>query len=746
MGKKKGKLQILLWEIYENISNKMKKEGLMKSFKNLLDKRSSVLVFSVLILILFMSIGCKGEKEEAEVIIPPVAEKIPKELSIHGDTRVDSYYWLNERDNPKVIEYLKAENEYKDTVMKHTEELQEALFNEIVGRIKQTDMSVPYKDAGYYYYTRYEEGHEYPLYCRKKESLEAEEELLLNVNEMAEGYDFYSVAGHSVSSNNNLIAFGVDTVSRRKYTIYFKNLKTGEILSDKIPNTSGRATWANDNKTVFYALKDETLRPYKIFKHILGTDASIDEEIYYEKDVTFNTSVFKTKSKKYLFIGSYHTLYTEYRFLDANNPDGKFKIIHPREKNLEYGVKHFGDKFYILTNYKAKNFRLMETSIHKTSKENWKEIIPHREDVLLQQFEIFKDFLVLNEQKSGLPHIRIIKWKDGGEHYLDFGEETYTAYIANNPEFDTNWMRFSYTSMTTPRSVFDYDMNTKKKKLLKQQEVVGDFDPQNYHAERLYAEARDGTKIPISLVYRKGLEKNGNNPLLLYGYGSYGASMRPGFRSVRLSLLDRGFVYAIAHIRGGQEMGRYWYEDGKLLKKKNTFTDFIDCAEHLNSEKFTNPEKLFAMGASAGGLLMGAVVNMRPDLFKGIIAGVPWVDVITTMLDSSIPLTTSEYDEWGNPNDKEYYDYMLSYSPYDQVEAKDYPAMLVTTGLHDSQVQYWEPAKWVAKLRELKTDNNTILLHTNMEAGHGGISGRFRRYKETALEYAFMLDLMGIKK
>jgi oligopeptidase B len=491
---------------------------------------------------------------------------------------------------------------------------------------------------------------------------------------------------------------------------------------------------------------EETLRSYKIMKHVLGTDTSSDKEVFEEKDVTFSTYVYKTKSEKYLFIGSGSTLSSEYRFLDANNPDGKFRIIQPREKDLLYGVDHYKDKFYIRTNYKAKNFRLMATSVNRTTKGNWKEVIPHRDDVLLQGFEVFKDFLVVNERIKGLPNLRIMRWDKKGEHYLDFGEETYTAYISYNPEFDTDVLRYGYTSMTTPSSVFDYNMNTKEKKLLKQQEVIGDFDSDNYHAERLYATADDGTKVPISLVYRKGIEKDGNNPLLLYGYGSYGATMSASFSSVRLSLLDRGFVYAIAHIRGGQEMGRYWYEEGKLLNKKNTFTDFIDCAEHLIAEKFTNPDKLFAQGGSAGGLLMGAVLNMRPDLFKGVMAAVPWVDVITTMLDPDIPLTTSEYDEWGDPNKKEYYDYMLSYSPYDNVEAKDYPAMLVTTGLHDSQVQYFEPAKWVAKLRAMKTDNNILLLDTDMESGHGGASGRFRRYKRTALQYAFFLDLIGIKK
>jgi len=702
--------------------------------------------YAIIYLTFFIGVGFSQEKK-AEEIKPPVAKKIKKELTLHGDTRIDDYYWLKERDNPEVIDYLEAENEYLKTVLKHTEPLKEKLYDEIIGRIKQTDMSVPYKEQGYYYYTRYEEAKEYPIYCRKKGSLEAEEEILLNVNEMAEGYKFFHVAGFTVSYDNNLIAYGVDTVSRRKYTIYFKNLKTGEILKDQIPITSGSAAWANDNKTVFYAARDEeTLRPYKIMKHVLGTDVSTDKEIFNEPDVTFNTYVYQSKSKKFIFIVSYHTLYSEYRFLAADNPEGEFKIFQPREKDLLYGIDHYQDKFYIRTNLEAKNFRLMETPIDKTTKENWKEVIPHRKDVLLEQFEVFKDFLVVNERKNGLTNLRIIKWDDQSDHYLDFGEEAYVAYIAHNPEFDTDLLRFGYMSLTTPNSVFDYNMKTKEKELLKQQEVVGDFDPKNYKTERLYATAKDGIKIPISLVYRKGFEKNGDNPCLLYGYGSYGASMDPYFSSIRLSLLDRGFVFAIAHIRGGQEMGRWWYEDGKLLKKKNTFTDFIACAEHLIAEKFTSAEKLFANGASAGGLLMGAVVNMRPDLFKGIIAGVPWVDVITTMLDDSIPLTTAEFDEWGDPKKKEYYDYMLSYSPYDNVEAKDYPAMMVTTGLHDSQVQYFEPAKWVAKLRALKTDNNLIILDTDMTSGHGGASGRFQRYKRTALMYTFMLDQLGIKE
>jgi oligopeptidase B len=675
----------------------------------------------------------------------PKAKKEKKELTIHGHTRIDNYFWLNQKEDPEVIKYLEEENNYTAEYLAHTKELQEKLFNEIVNRIKQDDQSVPYLDNGYYYYIRYEEGKEYPLYCRKKGSLDSEEEIMLNVNEMAKGFSYYSIGGISVSPDNKLIAFGVDTLSRRKFNIYFKNLETGEIHSDILENTTGGAFWANDNKTVFYTTKDHALRSYKIFRHTLGDEALNDTEIFHEDDETFSTFVYKTKSDQYIMIGSFSTMSTEYRFLNADNPAGEFRILQPRQRELEYSVDHFGDKFYIVTNLDAKNFRLMETKVSNPSKENWKEIIPHRQEVLLEGIEIFSDFLVIQERQNGLTQLRIRSWDKHDEHYLDFGEETYTAYISTNREFETDILRFGYTSLTTPNSTFDYNMSSRKKVLLKQEEVVGGYDPSEYYSERLYAEADDGTSIPVSIVYKKGIRKDGNNPLLLYGYGSYGITQNPAFSSVRLSLLNRGFIFALAHIRGGQEMGREWYEDGKLLNKKNTFTDFISCAEHLIENKYTNSNKIFASGGSAGGLLVGAVVNIRPDLFKGILAAVPFVDIVTTMLDTSIPLTTSEYDEWGDPNDKEYYDYILSYSPYDNVEAKNYPAMLVTTGLHDSQVQYWEPAKWVAKLREMKTDNNPLLLHTLMTAGHSGASGRFERYRITALQYAFMFSLLGIQ-
>jgi len=676
----------------------------------------------------------------------PKAKKVKKELTAHGHTRVDNYYWLNDREDLEVISYLDEENAYTETVLKHTEEFQESLFDEIVGRIKQTDESVPYKRNGYFYYTRYEEGKEYPIHCRKKESMEADEEIMLNVNEMAEGYNYYSVSGLNVSPDNKLLAFGVDTVSRRQYDIHYKNLETGEILENKIPNTTGGGAWANDNQTFFYTIKDASLRAFKILKHNIFKPSTADVLVFHEDNDTFSTFVYSSKSRDYIFIGSGSTLSTEFRYLDADDPNGSFKIFQPRERDLEYSIDHFANHFYIRTNLDAKNFRLMKTPLAKTGKKNWEEVIPNRDDTFLNGFELFENFLVLEERKAGLINLRVIKWKDNLGHYLNFGEPTYLAYLAYNPDMKTDVLRYGYTSLTTPNSTYDYNMVSKEKTLLKQTEVLGGFDPENYQSERHFVEARDGAKVPISLVYRKGVKKDGSAPLFLYGYGSYGYSMDAYFNSSRLSLLDRGFIYVIAHVRGGQEMGRYWYEDGKLLKKKNTFYDFIDCAEYLVDNKYTSPDKMFAGGGSAGGLLVGAVYNMRSDLFKGIIANVPFVDVVTTMLDESIPLTTGEYDEWGNPNEKEYYEYMLSYSPYDQVEAKDYTNMLVLTGLHDSQVQYWEPAKWVAKLRELKTDDNLVLLETNMDAGHGGASGRFQRYKETALEYAFMFDLLGIEE
>jgi oligopeptidase B len=699
------------------------------------------LILNLLVVFLFLA-GCNPK----EHIAPPEAKKIPMELTIHGHTRVDNYYWLRERENPEVIEFLEAENEYKEKVMAHTEQVQDELFEEIKSKIKQEDESVPYKKNGYYYYSRTVPETEYFLVCRKKGSLDADEEIMLDVNQMAEGYEYYQLGGTAVSPDNKLLAFSVDTVSRRKYTIWFKNLETGEILEDAIPLTSGGIVWANDNKTVYYVLKDDvTLRSERIMKHTLGTPFEDDEEVFYEDDETFSVFIYKTKSEKYLLIGSESTLTSEYRFLDASNPNGEFKIIQPRTRELEYSVDHFGNDFYIRTNLDALNFKLVKTPVTATTKENWQEVISHRNDVYFSGFEILKDYLVVSERKEGITQLRVVPWSGNGEYYIDFDEDIYTVGSNVNLDFDTEIFRFSYTSLTTPNSVFDFNLNTKERTLLKEEEVLGGFDKTNYETKRIYATAGDGTSISMSLVYRKGLQKNGKNPALIYGYGSYGYTMDPTFRLPILPLLDRGFVYAIAHIRGGQINGRAWYEDGKLLNKMNTFTDFNDCAQHLINEGYTNEDKLFAKGGSAGGLLMGACMNMRPDLYKGMIANVPFVDVVTTMLDETIPLTTSEYDEWGNPNNEKYYHYMLAYSPYDNVEAKEYPALLVTTGLHDSQVQYWEPAKWVAKLRELKTDDNPLIFHINMDYGHGGASGRFQWIKDTALEYAFMFDLLGIE-
>lgn len=672
----------------------------------------------------------------------PSAEKIRKETEIHGHTLVDNYYWLNDRENPKVIDYLKAENDYTAKKMKHLDGFKEELFQEIKGRIKEQDESVPYKDNGYFYITKYEEGLEYPIHTRKKETLEAPEELLLDVNELAKGKSYYSAAGLSVSPDNKILAFGEDVVSRRIYTIRFKNLETGEWIEDKIPNTTGKAVWANDNKTVFYSVKDETLRSYKIFKHRLGESVDKDEEVFHEKDETFNTYVYKTKSEKYIVIASFQTVSSEYQVLNADTPDADFRILQPRERKLEYDIAHYEDKFYIRTNLDAQNFRLMVTPEDQGHKASWTEVIPHREDVLLEDMDIFKDFLVLSERKEGITQLRVIP-NEGEEHYISFGEEAYMAYTSINLEFDTPLLRIGYQSLTTPQTTYDYHMEARDFTLLKQKEVLGGFNKENYRSERVYASARDGVKVPISIVYHKDFKKDGTHPVLLYGYGSYGASMDPSFGFARLSLLNRGMAFAIAHIRGGEEMGRQWYDNGKLLKKKNTFYDFIDCGKFLVEQKYAAEDQLYAMGGSAGGLLMGAVMNLEPKMWKGIVAAVPFVDVINTMLDESIPLTTGEFDEWGNPKVEKFFDYIFSYSPYDQVEAKDYPATLVTTGLHDSQVQYWEPAKWVAKLREVKTDKNPLLLHTNMDAGHGGASGRFQRIKEVAREYAFILDLAG---
>jgi oligopeptidase B len=707
-----------------------------------------LLIFSIAVLLF----ACTDKK----TVSPPVAAKIPHQVF---ENRTDNYFWMRLSDNQKtdsvpdgqtqkVLDYLNSENEYAKAAMKHTDTLQKILYDEMVGRIKKDDESVPYFENGYYYYDKYSEGMEYPVHYRRKGSMDAPEEVILDENKLADGQEFCSVGQMSVSRDNRLLAYSVDTVSRRLYTIYFLDLETGTLLPEKIDSVAGQMVWAADNKTVFYTGKDfKTLRADKILRHKLGNDNSFNDTVYYETDETFRVYLTETKSRKYIVIQSQQTLSTEARFIEAAKPDSPPIVFEPRSANHEYQIDHLGSEFFIRTNSDgASNFRLMKTPEGKTSKGNWIDVIPPRNDVMLEGFELYNNYIVASERIKGLSNLRIINLKDKSEHYLDFGEETYTAGIDINPNSDTDLLRYSYTSLTTPGSVIDYNMKTREKKIMKEQAVLGGFDKSNYESKRLWVKAQDGTMVPLSIVYRKGFIQNGTAPLLIYGYGSYGYSVNPGFNSSVISLLDRGFVYAMPHIRGGSDMGRYWYEDGKLFKKKNTFTDFNDCAQFLVNEKYTSSDRLFAMGGSAGGLLMGAILNKRPDLYKGVIAAVPFVDIVTTMLDESIPLTTFEWDEWGDPRKKECYDYMLSYSPYDQVKAIDYPNILVTTGFWDSQVQYWEPAKWVAKLRDMKTDDNVLIMDCNMDVGHGGASGRFERYRVTALEYAFIIDLAGIKK
>ncbi|WP_225555141.1 S9 family peptidase [Sphingobacterium bovistauri] len=702
-------------------------------------------------------VSCSQKAEKDPVTWPaaqaPVADIKPHNRIIHGDTVVDNYYWLNDffkkgSDSSNVVKYLEAENAYTKQMMAGTEDFQQKLFEEMKGRIKEKDESVPYFFNGYYYYNRTDEGKQYYKYCRKKSSLDAVEEVLLDVDKMAEGKPYYAIGGVSISPDNKLLVYGVDEVSRREYVLHVKNLETGEIYKDKITRTSGGATWAADNKTFFYTAKNAvTLLSEKIKRHALGTDESKDVVVYDEKDNTNYIGVGKSKDGKYIFIQSQNTMSSEVRYLGADNPNGEFKLFQPRMKDVIYSVTPLADKFLIVSNADgALNFKVSEAPLDKTTKENWKDFIPHRKDVLVQGLDEFKEFLVVSERKNGLTNLSIRNLKDNSVHDLDFGEAAFTVYPSVNREYDTDVVRYGYTSMVTPSSTFDYNMKTKDKTLLKQQEVLGGYDTEQYVTERTFATATDGTKVPISLVYKNGTKKDGSAPLYLYAYGSYGSSMDPTFSSARLSLLDRGFIYAIAHIRGGEEMGRQWYEDGKMMKKINTFTDFIDCGKYLIENKYTSKGHLYAEGGSAGGLLMGAVINMAPDLWNGVIAAVPFVDVVNTMLDDSIPLTTNEYDEWGNPNNKEAYDYMKSYSPYENIEAKEYPNMLVTTGLHDSQVQYFEPAKWVAKLRTMKTGNNVLMLKTDMDFGHGGASGRFDYLKDQALEWAFILKLEGITK
>ncbi len=678
---------------------------------------------------------------------PPSPKKKPKNLKKFDSIRVDNYYWLKNRNDPDVIKYLEKENDYYDKKTSHTKEFQDKIFKEIKNRIKEDDKSVPYFLNGYWYITKFKKDKDYPIYVRKKETLDSKEQILFDCNFLAKNYNFFNLSNIKISPDNKLAAYSIDTVSRRLYTIKIKNLETGKFLNDCIDNTSGNFAWGNDNTTLFYTNRDsETLRNDKIYKHVLGTNSKDDELVFHEKDNTFYTNVSKSKSNKFIVISSYSTLTSEFQFLNADNPHDDFKLFSKRKRGLEYSINHFENYFYIITNTdNSKNYKLMKTSVKNTDYNNWINVIDHRKDVLIEGIDVFKNYLVVSERSNGLNRINIKKWDDSEDYYLDFNCETYSAYTTNNIDFNTNILRYGFNSLTDPPCVIDFNMETKEKTIRKQQQVLDpDFDKDNYISERIWSKSEDGTDVPISLVYKKGLQKNSKNPLLLYGYGSYGNTIDPYFSISRLSLLNRGFVFAIAHVRGSEYMGREWYENGKLLNKKNTFRDFISCTKYLISQGYTNSKQSYAYGGSAGGLLMGSVINLAPELYNGVISAVPFVDVVTTMLDESIPLTTGEYDEWGNPNEKEYYNYILSYSPYDNVSQINYPNLLVTTGLYDSQVQYWEPAKWVAKLRELKKDNNLLLLNTNMASGHGGASGRFEALKEVAKEYAFLFDLEKI--
>ncbi len=706
-------------------------------------------------------VACQTDNSETMIqkikgINPPIAEKQDSLIEAHGNIRKDPFFWMRLTDEQKTAEhpdeqtrktlaYLNAENDYTQKVLAHTEELQQQLYDEIVGRIKQSDESVPYFKNGYWYYTKYEEGKEYPIYCRKAKTLDNPEEIMLDANILAADHDYYNVAALHVSADNKMLAFAEDTVSRRIYTYRFKNLETGAYLNDVLTNASPGGAWANDNSTFFYTTKNKvSLLSEKIWRHALGNKQASDQMVYHEKDPAYYIGVYKSKSNDYIIIYNNSTIVSDYHILKADNPQGDFQQFTPREKKHEYSIQHYQDKWYIVTNWEATNFRLMETSLNATHKKNWKEVIAHRPNVLLSGIDVFTNHLVISERANALTKVRIRDQRTGEEHYLDFGEDAYVAYTSTNPEFNTHTLRYIYSSLTTPMSTIEYNMDDRTQVIKKQQEVVGGHNPEDYITKRLWASARDGVKIPVSIVYHKSTKPSTQTPLLQYAYGSYGSSTDPWFSSTRLSLLDRGFIFAIAHVRGGQEMGRQWYEDGKMFKKINTFNDFVDVSKYLIAEEYTSPEHLYAQGGSAGGLLMGAVVNMAPELYNGVIAAVPFVDVVSTMMDETIPLTTNEFDEWGNPKNKDSYDYMLSYSPYDQVKAQAYPNMLITTGLFDSQVQYWEPAKWIAKLRDHKTDDNILLMYTNMDAGHGGASGRFKRHKETALQYAFFMDLENI--
>ncbi|MBD2074140.1 S9 family peptidase [Phormidium sp. FACHB-592] len=685
-----------------------------------------------------------NQRVVSSTVLPPIANKQPHRLSIHGDDRTDDYFWLRYRDEPNVIAYLEAENDYTKAVMAHTESLQTALYDEMLARIQETDLSVPYRKGDYYYYSRTETGKAYPIYCRKAGSLDAPETVLLDQNALAEGHDFFELGLFDISPNHQLLAYSVDTAGSERYTLFFLDLAMGQLYPETILETGYGFAWGNDNQTIFYTLMDEANRPFKLIRHRLSSAVSDDELVYSEADESYFLSVGKTRSDAYILLELGSKITSEVHYLDANQPEGKFQVIQPRASGIEYQVEHHSDSFYIVTNDEALNFKLMQTPVTAPAKDNWQLVIPHRDQVLLEGVSAFAKHLVVYERESGLPTIRVRQLASGEEHFIQFPDPTYSADEGSNPEFDTEILRFNYTSLVTPRSVFDYNLETQERELKKETPVLGGYDRTQYASDRLMATATDGTQVPISIVYKKGLEQNGAKPLLLTGYGSYGFSYPAAFSSTRLSLLERGVVVAIAHIRGGSEMGRQWYEDGKFLKKKNTFTDFIACSEHLIAQGWTSKEQLAVVGGSAGGLLMGAVINLRPDLFKAVVAHVPFVDVVTTILDDHLPLSVMEREEWGDPNDKTFYDYMKSYSPYDRVEARDYPNLLITAGLNDARVAYWEPAKWTAKLRSLKTDHNCLLLKTNMGAGHGGASGRYESLKEIAFEYAFLFDQWGL--
>ena len=674
---------------------------------------------------------------------PPIAQSQPQVLSLHGDDRVDPYYWLRDRENPEVIAYLEAENAYSKAVMEPTESCQQRLYDEMLGRIQETDLSVPIFHGGYYYYTRTEEGKAYPIHCRKQGGLEAAEEILVDENELAVGQEFFDLGAFEPSPNHQLLAYTTDTSGAERYDLFVCNLATGQRYSEQMSDVGGVA-WAGDNQTLFYTKLDETNRPYQLWRHILGEDVVQDTLLYEESDEAFYIDIFFSRSQSYLFLVCDSKITSEVYYLDANIPAGSFQVIEPRRKGIEYHVEHWGDRFYILTNENAINFQLMETLVSSPGAAHWRVFIPHDEKVLLEDVDAYADHLVISERRGGLPTLRVYKLSTGTTQTLSFPEPTYSVYAQSGPEFQTNIVRFTYTSLITPASVFDYDMDTQERELKKETPVLGGYDHSQYASEWLMATAQDGTQIPISIVYKKSTKKTGKSPLYLIGYGSYGYPYPVTFSSNRLSLLDRGIVCAIAHIRGGGELGRKWYEDGKFLQKQNTFSDFIACAEQLIQEQWTSPDHLAISGGSAGGLLMGAVLNARPELFKVAIAQVPFVDVVTTILDPDLPLSVIEWDEWGNPNQPEFYTYMKSYSPYDNVKAQGYPHLLITAGLNDPRVSYWEPAKWTAKLRTLKTDQNQLLLKTNMGAGHSGASGRYERLKELTFEYAFVLNYLGL--